>query len=31
MLVVAPLAADRPLNSLEIEGESWPVRRIDQA
>lgn len=31
LLVVAPLEAERPLNSLEYKGESWSARRIDQA
>ncbi len=29
--VVAPLEADRPLNSLECNADRWPARRIDQA
>lgn len=28
LLVVAPLAADHPLNFLQYQGESWSVRRI---
>lgn len=30
LLVIAPLEADQPLNSLEINADSWPARRIER-